>query len=283
MRPIANLLFVIALLGTGAPVLGQDAARYSPPGCQSGQVKIMVLGTYHMASPGLDAIKMEVDDVLSERRQAEITDLVARLSRFSPDKVMVEAPWGSTRTTEKYQAYLADEYELSRNETDQVAFRLARGLGHDAVYPIDYPMFQDGTALEFYKAYNPKAPDHGTAMREDWDVLSKASEEKLRTGTIAEYLYHINGSDYWAFGLDTRYALQTSIRQAQYDQYAGADLLTSWYKRNLRMLTNIHRSLDEGSESALVLVGAGHNRILWELIDLSPLLCRVDPRPYLVD
>ena len=138
-------------------------------------------------------------------------------------------------------------------------------------------------AIEFYKAYNPKAPDHGAAMREDWDTLSKASGERLSNGTIAEYLHHINSSDYWAFGLDTRYALQTSIRQAQYDQYAGADMLTSWYKRNLRMLTNIHRSLDEDTDSALVLVGAGHNRILWELIDLSPLLCRVDPRPYLVD
>jgi hypothetical protein len=77
--------------------------------------------------------------------------------------------------------------------------------------------------------------------------------------------------------------MQTSIKYAQYDQYAGADLLTSWYKRNLRMLTNIHRSLDDDDKRALLLVGSGHNKILWDFIDTSPLLCRIDPRPFLID
>jgi hypothetical protein len=49
------------------------------------------------------------------------------------------------------------------------------------------------------------------------------------------------------------------------------------------MLTNIHRSLDDDDERALLLVGSGHNKILWDFIDTSPLLCRIDPRPFLVD
>jgi hypothetical protein len=265
------------------PGFAHDAGRYDPLPCQPGQVQIMVLGTYHMSNPGLDASNMEADDVLSERRQAEIADLVNRLARFRPDQVLVEGPYGDEGIRRRYEAFLADQHELSRNETEQIGYRLARQLGLDSVAPIDYPMFQDDTALGFFKAYNPKLEDDSETIRAGWNAASTASAEKLRSNTIAEYLHHLNGSDYWAFGLDSRYTLQTSIRYAQYDQYAGADLLTSWYKRNLRMMTNIHRSLDDNDERALLLVGSGHNKILWELIDTSPLLCRVDPRPLLID
>ena len=273
-----SVLFLVS-----APGLTHDIGHFDPLACQPGQVQIMVLGTYHMSNPGMDTTNMEADDVLSDRRQAEMTDLVNRLAQFAPDKMLVEGPYGDERIKSRYAAYLAGEHELTRNETEQIGYRLARQLGHDGVYPIDYPMFQDDTALGFYKAYHPKLEDDSEAIREGWSAASAASAEKLRSGTIAEYLHHLNDSDYWAFGLDSRFTMQTSIKYAQYDQYAGADLLTSWYKRNLRMLTNIHRSLDDDDERALLLVGSGHNKILWDFIDTSPLLCRIDPRPFLVD
>ena len=275
--------FSFAALIFSTPALAHDVGHFDPLACQPGQVQIMVLGTYHMANPGMDATNMEADDVLSDRRQAEIVDLVNRLAEFKPDKMLVEGPYGDEGIMRRYEAYLTGQHELSRNETQQIGYRLARQLGLEGVHPIDYPMFQDDTALGFFKAYNPKLEDDSEAIRAGWDAASSASEEELRSGTIAEYLHHLNSSDYWAFGLDSRHTLQTSIRYAQYDQYAGADLLTSWYKRNLRMMTNIHRSLDDDDERALLLVGGGHNKILWDLIDTSPLLCRVDPRPLLVD
>jgi hypothetical protein len=275
--------FSLGALFFSTPGLAHDAGHYDPVACQPGQVQIMVLGTYHMSNPGLDSLNMEADDVLSDRRQAEMIDLVNRLAQFNPDKMLVEGPYGDEGIKSRYAAYLAGEHELTRNETEQIGYRLARQLGHDGVYPIDYPMFQDDTALGFYKAYHPKLEDDSAAIREGWKKDSAVSEEKLRSGTIAEYLHYANDSEYWAFALDSRFAMQTSIRYALYDQYAGADLLTSWYKRNLRMLTNIHRSLDDDDERALLLVGSGHNKILWDFIDTSPLLCRIDPRPFLVD
>ena len=127
------------------------------------------------------------------------------------------------------------------------------------------------------------AKEEGSEARAEWDELSEADAQRQRSSTIAEYLGHLNSTDWWAFDLDNRYALLTSMRYAQYDQYAGADLLTSWYKRNLRIVTNIHRSVDDDDERVLLMMGAGHNRILWDLVDTSPLLCRVDPRPLLTE
>lgn len=282
MFRVITLSATFILISVG-PSLAHDAGRFDPMPCETGQLQVMILGMYHMANPGMDTINRESDDVLSERRQAEILELVDRLARFTPDKVLLEAPYGSPRTQERYAAYLEGDHELTRNEIDQVGYRLAQRLGHAKVYPVDYPMFQDGTALEFYQAYHPESKDDGEDIRAEWDTLADADAQRQRSSTIAEYLSHLNSTDWWAFDLDGRYALQTSMRYAQYDQYAGADLLTSWYKRNLRIVTNIHRSVDDDDERVLLMMGAGHNRILWDLVDTSPLLCRVDPRPLLTD
>jgi len=271
------------LLLAATTSLAHDAGRFDPPACEPGQLQVMLLGSFHMGNPGMDTVNTETDDILSDRRQAEIADLVERLARFAPDKVLLEAPYGTTRAQERYASYLTDEHELTRNEIDQIGYRLARRLGHAAVFPVDYPMFQDSTALEFYQAYHPESKTDGEAIRADWEIASAADSERQRSSTIAQYLAHLNSVEWWAFDLDSRYALQTSMRHAEYDQYAGADLLTSWYKRNLRIITNIHRSTGDDDQRVLLLMGAGHNRILWDLIDTSPLLCRVDPRPLLID
>lgn len=273
------LLVLAAMLPLSMAAL--TPALGAPAACEAEQLEVMVLGTYHMANPGLDAVNREADDVYSDRRQAEIRELVDRLARFKPDRVLVEAAYGDRRIHERYVAYLADDHELTRNETDQIGYRLARQLGHESVYPIDYPMFQDSTAYEFYVAHNPDAKEMGEAFSAGWGAEAKADDARLRSSSIAEYLVYLNGPDIWSFGLDSRYMLATSVQLAQYDQYAGADMLTSWYKRNLRMLTNLHRSVEEDDQRVLMLVGSGHNKILWELLDTSPILCRVDPRPWL--
>jgi hypothetical protein len=279
---IANGLVAGALLHYAAALPALDDPAGMPP-CADEQLQLMILGTYHMSNPGLDTISSEADDVLSDRRQAEIEDVVARLARFEPDRILVEAAYGDRSVREQYEAFVAGEHTLSRNEIQQIGYRLARRLGHPTVYPIDYPMFQDSTAYEFYVAHHPEAARAGDAARAGWQDLAAADDERLRESTVADHLAYLNGEDYWAFGLDSRYVLATSIRFAAEDQYAGADILTSWYKRNLRMLTNVHRSLADEDQRALLIVGSGHNKILWELVDTSPLLCRVDPRPYLVD
>jgi hypothetical protein len=234
-----------------------------------------------MSNPGLDGFKFEADDVLSDKRQKEIKALVDKLAKFSPDKVMVEAAYGNPLIPERYAAFRAGDYELGRNEIYQVAFRLAAQLDQDGVYPIDYPMFQDSTAYEFYTARHPDVKKKEDSWYSGLSELSEKDQDRLRESTISEYLVSINSPDAWSFALDSRLVLQNTIMYAEHDQYAGADILTSWYKRNIRMLANFHRSLGDNDKKALMLVGSGHNKILWELIETSPILCRIDARDYL--
>ena len=77
--------------------------------------EILVLGTYHMANPGHDIHNMQADDVLSPKRQQEITQLIEVLKRFRPTnrlrltKPRVEAS-GSSK---EYSDYLAGKYTLN--------------------------------------------------------------------------------------------------------------------------------------------------------------------------
>ncbi len=99
--------------------------------------EILVLGTYHMANPGHDIHNLQADDVLSPKRQQEITQLIEVLKRFHPTKIAIESDVSGQRATQQYSDYLAGKYTLSRNEIDQIGYRLAKELGHRAIYPVD--------------------------------------------------------------------------------------------------------------------------------------------------
>src|SRR5688500_5813851 len=88
--------------------------------------QVLILGTYHMSGSG-DYIQVSVDDVLSPTRQRELQALADQLAKFRPTKIMVEA--SATRDSAlnaTYRDYLAGTYTLTRNEIDQIGFRLAR-------------------------------------------------------------------------------------------------------------------------------------------------------------
>jgi hypothetical protein len=70
----------MAAIGLGTAVNAQGA-----PG-----IDVMVLGTYHFDSPGLDLNNPAVDDVLKPQRQVELEALAAAIAEFRPTKVMVE-------------------------------------------------------------------------------------------------------------------------------------------------------------------------------------------------
>ena len=53
-----------------SPALAQPAAP---------RAEVLVLGTYHMANPGHDVFNTKADDVLTPKRQAEMTELIGVL------------------------------------------------------------------------------------------------------------------------------------------------------------------------------------------------------------
>jgi hypothetical protein len=233
-----------------APVAG-GAAASAPP---AGRAEVLVLGVYHMANPGRDLFNMKADDVLSPKRQAEIAELVAVLKAFRPTKVAVEADFWNEDVAKRYADYVAGTHELSRNETEQVGFRLAKELGHKAVYPVDVDGDFPFLRLQNYAkgAGRTKELD---ALRAEVGAMVKAQDEYLASHSVLETLLYMNADEKVASDVGFYY------RQAHVGEpgdWAGADLVAEWFRRNVRIYANIVSLVESPDERVLAIFGAGH-------------------------
>src|SRR5699024_6947250 len=98
-----------------------------------------ILGTNHFDTTGnQDAFSVETD-VMSEKRQQEIKQVVEYLKKYKPTKIAVEVLKDSQpQLTESYKDYLLGNFKLTRNEVHQIGFRLGQMLGHKDIYGVDW-------------------------------------------------------------------------------------------------------------------------------------------------
>jgi hypothetical protein len=215
--------------------------------------QILVIGTYHMANPGHDTYNVKADDVLAPERQQQIAELLAVLKKFRPTKIAVESDANSDRAPRQYADYLAGKYTLSRNEIDQVGYRLAKELGHKTVYAVDadgdFPIMR----VKNYAKANGREAECERVMSQ-WETLSKELGEFQHTHTVLETLAYLNADERVGRDMAPYYEL---VAFGEPWEYAGSDLLASWYQRNIRIYRNI-RALAGPGERVLVIYGFGH-------------------------
>src|SRR6516162_7700352 len=114
-----------AIVPTITILLCSAVGAWSQSACP-GKPQVMVLGTYHMANPGRDVYNMQADDVRAPKRQRELAELTEVLAKFQPTKIAIEADPDNKTLPAAFQEYLAGKHELSRNEIEQIGFRLAK-------------------------------------------------------------------------------------------------------------------------------------------------------------
>ncbi|MGA3104824.1 MAG: DUF5694 domain-containing protein [Terriglobales bacterium] len=225
--------------------------------------EILVLGTYHMSNPGRDLHNMQADDVLSPKRQQEIAQLVEVLKKFRPTKIAIEAEFGSQRIDREYSDYLAGKYALSPNEIDQLGYRLAKELGHHAIYPVDvdgdFPYYR---VLNYAKANGLK--EKFDAMQASTEARVKEQDVFLKSHTVLETLQYMNSDPVVAKDVASYYEY---VPFGDPYEYAGPELLTLWFQRNIRIYCDIVKLIDSPNERILVIYGAGH--LGWLRQDIS--------------
>lgn len=243
MRP--TLVLACAALAATA------TAQTAPP---QARAEVMILGTYHMANPGRDIFNIAADDVLAPKRQAEIAELVAVLKRFRPTKVAVESTaWDDTRP-KQYADYLAGKRDLTRNEIEQVGFRVAREMGLKTVCPVDVDgEFPWQRVLNFAKATGrSQVTDR---LSSEIGEMVRRQDAYLRSHTILETLAWMNDDARVAEDVGYYYR---EAHLCELGDWAGPDLLASWYQRNIRIYGNIANLVESPAERVLVIYGAGH-------------------------
>ena len=246
------------------------------PGRAQEPADVLVLGTYHFDNPGLDVAQFTVADVLAPNRQAEVAAVVDALAAFRPTRIVIEwRPEEAAALDSLYGAYRVGRHVLARSEDQQIGFRLAARLGHDRVYPVDH----EGTfPFEAVTAYaEAHDPAFLATMRGGIRRIEQEVDSLQRTASVGETLRFLNRPDVLARG--RAFYVEAASVGAR-DGYAGADLLSAWFDRNVRIFADL-AALAEPGDRVLVIYGSGHAPILRDLVEADPTLRLVDPSAYL--
>ena len=238
---------------------------------------IMILGSWHFTSSGLDAINEKTDDVRAPKRQREIEQLVEQFKEFKPTKIAVEVdPSRCDREIKNYQGYLNGTYQLGPYEGEQIGYRLAKEMKHSRMYCVDYwpehwPVHIDHELMDtgtFAKTHNQEhllQPLPTGKVTRDAEGRIWIEPEKYEP-MIDKYI-RINQpksrrADHQGYIRAARVGLGT--------EYPGANwVVHSWYARNLKILVNITRITESADDRILLIIGAGHVYLVQQFLENS--------------
>ena len=223
----------------------------------SKKIKVMILGTTHFNNPGRDVVNMKVEDVLQPKRQKEMEELTDLLAKFKPTKIMLEdTPKYDSLSNALYQRYLKGTHKLKRSEHQQIGYRLAKKLGHKRLYVVDH---RGNFPMDIVSKY-AKANKQYYLIEKALGLVEKEAKEKEKY--LKNHLTDINRPE--AIKENNGYYLSMFTKIGKNTNYVGTDLVVEWYKRNLKIYTNVLRYAEEG-DRIFLMFGDGHVPILKHL------------------
>lgn len=241
----------------------------NPAFSQTRKKQILVIGTFHFRNPGLDVAKVNTFNVMSDKSQQELESISNSIAKFAPAKIFVE--WDYSKQDKLDNLYRKNVDSLMRkdaNELVQIALRSAKKLKHPKLYGVDYKKTSfpyDSLITQMKIADQLDLIEEGAAKMKVYESLQN---KKLTTLSLKELLLDFNTrqsdnfSMQWYFG--------TASRGGKQDNFAGAFLVSEWYKRNLYMYSLIQKLTEAKDNKIMVILGAGHIAMLREFIKFDP-------------
>jgi hypothetical protein len=251
------------------------AGVVTAPAFAAPKPQIMIVGTAHFVSKA-DVHNADFMDPFSPTMQAQIEQVVQRLSAFKPTKVLLECAPSDTRCVDQYVKYRQGTYALTGTEIDQIGYRIAARAKLPTVYGVDYREGLDFNALlasakKNGQPYMDEAEAHVKSCGLDQMTALQ------RRGALLELMQLLNSQP--ALDCNASWYMYADRVGADSD-YSGAEFAAHWYSRNLHMLANIMRHSEPG-DRVLVLIGQGHAALLDPFVKLAPYADFVDPLVYL--
>ncbi len=240
--------------------------------------EVMILGMFHFGESNDSYQSSHQQDMLSCKKQAEIDSLIVKISRFKPTKILIELDRIHRDSTinVRYQQYLKGEFDITDkpNEIYQIGFKLAKLLNHQRIYcsdasaewfgtnDIDWNNFDEDAYLKSKNQYEK-------ARRYDYEKFYEYCDSLELCLPINEYLFFLNKPE-----ISLKYHqvyLTNYVLYGAGDNYYGADSVGKWYRRNIRIFSNLYDITNFGeNERILLIYGASHVWTLRQFIQDSP-------------
>ena len=257
-----------------APIFSVQASA-----AEDKDVHVMILGVSHLVARRDVHNSVFPDNPLSTKRQAQIADVVARLARFHPTKVLIEAPMGNPNFAARYRRYRSGQFALPANEIYQFGFRLAARAGNAAIYPIDAdgPALIDENTASGKRIMGYLKANFSTVPDPSFEAFLARSDALERNGTYLDLFRYLNTDAAIRANASVYSVLDGMGREAD---YAGSAYVSQWYARNAYIFSNIVSTVRPG-DRVVVIMGQGHEYLLREFVRLHPDFIDVNPLTYL--
>jgi hypothetical protein len=256
----------------------------------------MLLGTIHLATSeagaGGNLMVHDAGDVLGERRQRELETLTDRLAGWEPDRIAVEFPYGRRSVVEQaYAAYRDDDLDAVPDDVDpaneivQIGCRLAAKLDHERLAPVDYPQRLDALLTEAERQrlgpLRSLLPDSNAVDYPLPNIRARFQEEQrmLDEQSLPRFYRHLNRLD--RARMNDEILFSGALGASEPGSFAPMKVLTAWYQRNLRIVSNLWNAIPEGNERVILVFGSSHVPSLKFFLDVAPMFAPIDPKPYL--
>jgi hypothetical protein len=236
--------------------------------------EVLLLGTYHFDYPNLDAhitdSSMQVD-ILSDKKQKELKELVQVIERFKPTRIYIESrrqPFHDSL----YNEYLQGRFTLGRNEIYQLAYRIGKDMKVNKMYAVDAGSFIGD---------NSKKYTWIDSM--DRNMVQVDSVRDKYWGRLYSKFYDISDTLEKNLTLLENFVLMAEpqvLKRMQGNYFTagfntqgneGPDFISMWwFSRNLRIFNNILTTKPASEDRILVLFGNGHMSTLKHCFESSP-------------
>ena len=256
---------------------------------------VLLLGCPHLTQ--LYRPDNALTDVLTPRRQAELSQVCEQLQRFRPDGIMVEQlPEQQPRIDSLYQLYRQGRLDINtlpdgRSEVYQLGFVLGKRLDVKRIQCVNAPggtsqsILHEGRNIELY--------EQATAR---WREQIQPLEQQLPAGTITlgGFLAAINQPATLRQLHQLVYRTPARVLDGQLrpdpmvdaafinPHYVGAEFVSTFYNRDLKVYANLATNeLTDPHRRLLVIIGARHVRSLQGILRDDPAFQVLEAADYL--
>jgi len=242
---------------------------------QNESLKVLLVGTFHFANfnpeNNGDIVQKKISDVLTDENQTELENIALRIAEFKPDRIFVEESYKRQKKLDSIFSSFSKStnYKTAkRQETYQLAFRVAKKLNHTKVYGIDlrtnFPY--DSLLTEMKKA---KQFDLINKDELELENLEKSANELFSSDkTLSEIIFHFNEEKYRRD--DINWYLSLANQGGELENFVGSYLTSEWYRRNLHMFSIIQKSIENKDKRIMILAGSSHIAMFKDFIDYNP-------------
>lgn len=240
------------------------------------KIKVLNFGTFHMAGT-TDARKVEFDQ-RDKNNRTETYGIAKMLAEFNPTVICVEVlPKENEGINLDYSKFLTDPDHRANyfGEIELIAYQVGKLSGVQRIYGID----EQETAPYNYLIWKELKNQTDSLTSKKYMETVFKEFDGIDTLSPLEKLRYMNTQDYWDKSININADILT--HNATTGNFEGADEAAKFYRRNLRIYSNLNQIPLGENDRIFIIMGNTHTAFLNEFIKRSPKYELVEVMDYL--